>query len=460
MNPNLQTYFTNELQGITSGEELYNSLQTASPISIRINSNKIVSQFPFAQVNWCSQGYYLPQRPKFTLDPAFHAGAYYVQEASSMFLEQIVTPLATRPLKVLDLCAAPGGKSTQLISLLQRGSLLVANEVIQSRAHVLSENLIKWGKSNCIVTNNDPKDFGFLEGFFDIVVVDAPCSGEGMFRKDSQAINEWSEANVDLCSKRQTRILHDIWNSVAPGGTVIYSTCTFNQKENEDVVSAFLQQYDAKCEHIALKPEWNVVENKKNGAVCYRFFPHKVQGEGFCVSVITKADGKEFSPPRRTAQFNGIQIVEQKNRLHYSHLITDESIVYERQKGVMWSFAKNYRKFLLNMFAHCKIVHAGIPLVETIGHKLTPLPGLAFASSFNQTILPQYEVDLLTALRYFRKEALQLENLPSKGWIHLTYKGISIGFVKNIGNRANNPYPTAWAIKMNLQPELMWSIVD
>lgn len=460
MNMNLQTYFTNELQGITSGEELYNSLQTTSPTSIRVNPNKIACRLQLPQVAWCEQGYYLPQRPKFTLDPAFHAGAYYVQEASSMFLEHIVKPLATRPLKVLDLCAAPGGKSTQLISLMQRGSLLVANEVIQSRAHILSENVIKWGKSNCIVTNNDPKDFDFLEGFFDIVAVDAPCSGEGMFRKDPQAINEWGEANVDLCSKRQTRILHDIWDCVAPGGTLIYSTCTYNQKENEDVVAAFLQQTDAECAHIALQKEWNVVEHEKNGAVCYRFFPHKVQGEGFCVSVITKTGGKEFTPPRRTAQANGIQIIEQKNRLHYSNLIADESIVYERQKGVMWSFAKNYRKLLLDIYAHCKVVHAGIPLVETIGNKLNPLPGLAFASSFNQTILPKYEIDLPTALRYFKKEALVLENLPSKGWIHLTYNEISIGFVKNIGNRANNPYPAAWAIKMNLHPELMWSILE
>ena len=460
MNPNLQPYFTTELQGITSGEELFASLQTASPTSIRVNPNKITRALPLEQVAWCEQGYYLPQRPKFTLDPVFHAGAYYVQEASSMFLEQIVKPLATRPLKVLDLCAAPGGKSTQLISLMQRGSVLVANEVIQSRAQILSENLIKWGKSNCVVTNNDPKDFGFLEGFFDIVAVDAPCSGEGMFRKDPAAIGEWSEANVDLCSKRQTRILHDIWNCVAPGGTLIYSTCTFNQKENEDVVANFLQQTGAECKHIPLQKEWNVVEHEKNGAVCYRFFPHKLQGEGFCVSVIQKLAGKEFTAPRRAPQFHSIQIIEQKNRLHYSNLITDESIVYERGKGVMWSFSKNYRKFLLDMFVHCRIVHAGIPLVETIGHKLNPLPGLAFASSFNQTILPKYEVDLPTALRYFKKEALILENLPSKGWIHLVYKGISIGFVKNIGNRANNPYPAAWAIKMNLLGELMWSVVE
>lgn len=460
MNFNFQTYFTEALHGITSGAELYASLETASPTSIRSNSNKIPKALPLPQVAWCEQGYYLPQRPKFTLDPAFHAGAYYVQEASSMFLEQIVKPLATRPLKVLDLCAAPGGKSTHLISLMQRGSVLVANEVIQSRAQIVSENLIKWGKSNCVVTNNDPKDFGFLEGFFDIVVVDAPCSGEGMFRKDPQAKEEWSEANVELCSRRQTRILHDIWNSVAPGGTLIYSTCTFNTKENEEVVSQFLQQTDAVCKHIPLQLEWGVVEKQHKGAVCYRFFPHKVKGEGFCVSIIQKLSGEEFEAPRKQTPSKAITIVSEKNKLHYSNLISDESVVYERQPGIIWSFSKNYRKFLLDMFSHCKVIHAGIPLVESIGHKLNPLPGLAFASSFNQNILPQHEVDLPTAIRYFKKEALSIENLPSKGWIHLKYKNISIGFVKNIGNRANNPYPAAWAIKMNIQPDLLWSIVD
>ena len=207
---------------ITDSEALHSVITNSEiPVSIRVNPNKIQQTLPYEKVQWCSHGYYLPKRPIFTLDPLFHAGAYYVQEAASMFLEQIVAPYTYKPVKVFDVCAAPGGKSTHVISLLQRGSLLVANEVIRSRAHILSENIIKWGKSNCVVTNNDPKDFDFLSGFFDIVIVDAPCSGEGMFRKDVSTIQEWSPSHVDLCSKRQTRILHDVWNTLAPGGILI-----------------------------------------------------------------------------------------------------------------------------------------------------------------------------------------------------------------------------------------------
>ncbi|HON51648.1 MAG TPA: rRNA cytosine-C5-methyltransferase [Bacteroidales bacterium] len=445
---------------ITDSEALHSVITNSEiPVSIRVNPNKIQQTLPYEKVQWCSHGYYLPKRPIFTLDPLFHAGAYYVQEAASMFLEQIVAPYTYKPVKVFDVCAAPGGKSTHVISLLQRGSLLVANEVIRSRAHILSENIIKWGKSNCVVTNNDPKDFDFLSGFFDIVIVDAPCSGEGMFRKDVSTIQEWSPSHVDLCSKRQTRILHDVWNTLAPGGILIYSTCTFNEIENEDVVSDFIAQTGATCKQISFFQDWNITEHEKKGAVCYRFFPHKTKGEGFTISVICKHNGTEFEPPKRTPQAKNITIIPEKNRLHFSNLIQNyQSIVYERQKGIIWSFAKDYRKFLLDIYMHCNVIHAGIPLVHIQGHKLNPLPGLAFANSFNSSILPKLEVDLYTALRYFKKESLEISHM-SKGWIQLTYKGVSIGFVKNIGNRANNPYPQEWSIKMNVHQNQMWSIL-
>lgn len=446
---------------ITNASQLYHAiLHNPTPISLRCNPNKIDIPADIEKVPWSSYGMYLPKRPVFTLDPLFHAGAYYVQEASSMFLEQIVAPLAvSKPLKVLDVCAAPGGKSTHVISLLQRGSLLVANEVIRSRAHILSENIIKWGKSNCVVTNNDPKDFSFLPGFFDIVIVDAPCSGEGMFRKDPAAIEEWSPAHIDLCSKRQMRILTDIWDALVPGGTLIYSTCTFNEIENEKVVQAFIEQTGAICDSVQCLPEWNITEHVYKQAVCYRFFPHKTKGEGFCISVIKKQNGNSYVPPKRIPQAKNITIIPEKNRLHFSNLIQHhQSIVYERQKDILWSFSKDYRKFLLDIFLHCNVIHAGIPLVHIQGHKLNPMPGLAFANSFNASILPRLDVDLETALRYFKKEALVIEGM-SKGWIQLTYKGVSIGFVKNIGNRANNPYPQEWSIKMTLRKDDMWSIL-
>lgn len=452
--------FKNSIESIIETDDLIKSFNNSVPTSIRVNPNKIRFKLTHEPIQWTEFGYYLPSRPVFTLDPVFHAGAYYIQEASSMFLEKIILPLATKPLKVLDLCAAPGGKSTHIISLMQRGSLLIANEVIRSRAQILSENLIKWGKSNCIVTNNDPKDFSFLKGFFDIIVVDAPCSGEGMFRKDSNAMNEWSPANVDLCSKRQKRILYDIWDSLAPGGTLIYSTCTFNELENEDVISDFITEKKAVCKKVDISNQIGIVEREKNGAVCYRFFQHKIKGEGFSVSVIQKRDGEEYIPPKRPPQTKEISIILEKNRLHFSNLIVNhQSIVYERQKDIMWAFSKDYRKLLLDVFIHCNVIHAGIPLVQLQGHKLNPLPGLAFANSFNQSILTKKEVDLETAIRYFKKEPLYLPDMP-KGWIHLVYRGVSIGFVKNIGNRANNPYPTEWAIKMNIDVKKIWSIIN
>src|SRR5579859_2899526 len=206
-----------------------------APTSIRINSHKSNSK-NHERIPWTDFGYYLEQRPSFTLDPVFHGGAYYVQEASSMFLEQAVkqTVDLSQALQVLDLCAAPGGKSTHLLSLLNDQSLLVSNETIRSRATVLAENMQKWGHDNVVVTNNDPDDFRPLEGFFDLIVVDAPCSGEGLFRKDASAASEWSEEQVDLCALRQRRILNQVWPSLKANGILVYCTCTYNEKENEE----------------------------------------------------------------------------------------------------------------------------------------------------------------------------------------------------------------------------------
>src|SRR5436190_23182745 len=189
-------------------------------------------------IPWCEHGYYLKERPSFTFDPLFHAGCYYVQEASSMFLEQALkqTVDLSKPLRVLDLCAAPGGKSTHIQSLISPGSLLVSNEVIKSRCNILKDNIIKWGCNNVVVTNNDPKDFARLENYFDVIVVDAPCSGSGLFRRDEEAIGEWSENNVQLCSQRQQRIIADVWPALKKEGILIYSTCSYSKDEDENII--------------------------------------------------------------------------------------------------------------------------------------------------------------------------------------------------------------------------------
>ena len=238
--------FTERMQQLLGNESetFFQALVSESPTSIRLNPEKTVNtDLPFSellsrQVPWCSNGYYLKERPSFTSDPLLHGGAYYVQEASSMFLQVVLQQITEdTPLRVLDLCAAPGGKSTLLANNLPKDSLLVSNEVIKSRASILKENIIKWGYDHIVVTNSDPNRFTGMKGAFDMILVDAPCSGEGMFRKDEKAITEWSENNLRLCEERQKRILSDVWDALAPGGYLVYSTCTYNPGENEDILN-------------------------------------------------------------------------------------------------------------------------------------------------------------------------------------------------------------------------------
>ena len=271
-------------------------MQADVPVSIRINEKKgtpaPVTDIPDNRVAWCDTGYYLPERLSFTFDPLFHAGAYYVQEASSMFLEQAVRSHVKTPVRCLDLCAAPGGKSTHLAACLPEGSLLVSNEVIRSRSHILAENIAKWGNPNCIVTNNDPKEIGCLTHFFDVIIADVPCSGEGMFRKDTDSTGEWSIANVELCAGRGRRIIHDVWNALKPGGLLIYSTCTYNTEEDEENIHYITEELGAEALPIPIKDEWQITGPLKYNHPVYRFFPHKTKGEGFFLAALRKADGE------------------------------------------------------------------------------------------------------------------------------------------------------------------------
>ena len=238
------------------------------------------------KVPWTEYGYYLTTRPSFTFDPLFHAGCYYVQEASSMFLEQALkqTVDLSQPLKVLDLCAAPGGKSTHILSLISKDSLLVSNEVIRSRANILNDNVIKWGCSNVVVTNNDPRDFQRLENYFDVIVIDAPCSGSGLFRREPEAIEEWSEQNVALCSQRQQRIVADVLPALKNGGVLIYSTCSYSIEEDEKICEWLIDELIINNEELIINPDWNIVPSGAG----YRFWPDQVKGEGFFIACFRK----------------------------------------------------------------------------------------------------------------------------------------------------------------------------
>ncbi|MBQ8737280.1 MAG: RsmB/NOP family class I SAM-dependent RNA methyltransferase, partial [Bacteroidaceae bacterium] len=260
------------LLGDKTYSEFEQSFSEIPPVSIRYNPNKWQKEKNGVKVPWCESGYYLPSRPTFTFDPSFHAGTYYVQEASSMFLEQFLNTYIKHPVVALDLCAAPGGKSTLTISKLPAGSVLVANEIIKLRSQKLAENIIKWGNPNVIVTNNQASDFSYLNEFFDLIICDVPCSGEGMFRKDAQAIEEWSSNNVDICQNRQREIINDIWRSLKPGGLLVYSTCTYNTLENEENIEWIVKTFGAEVLPCSPVEKWNITGNMcGTGHEVYRF---------------------------------------------------------------------------------------------------------------------------------------------------------------------------------------------
>src|SRR5436190_6299562 len=274
------------LQGIEGFDrDAFESVHAKSEqvTSIRINPSKDfefrISNFETVPVPWCQYGYYLKERPSFTFDPLFHAGCYYVQEASSMFLEQALqqTIDLSKAVTILDLSAAPGGKSTHIQSLISKDSLLVSNEVIRSRANILRDNVIKWGSNNVAVTSNDPKSFVRLRNYFDAVVVDATCSGSGLFRRDEQAIDQWSENNVQLCSQRQQRILADVWPALKKDGILIYSTCSYSNEENESILDWMMNEFGVESCELIVDEKWNIDKVRSAmGAVGYRFWPYKM----------------------------------------------------------------------------------------------------------------------------------------------------------------------------------------
>lgn len=438
-----------------TGQELLEALNNDTYTSVRLNPAKPFIKLSNNQIPWTSNGYFLPERPQFTLDALLHAGVYYVQESSSMFIEHILKSLELnkQPLHFLDLCAAPGGKSTLLSSCIHPQSVLVANEVIKSRSNILAENLQKWGNPNIIVTNNDARDFLNQPFQFDCIVVDAPCSGEGMFRKDHNARNEWSADNVELCAQRQQRILHDIWDSLKPGGVLIYSTCTFNTKENEAVVSAISEDYDVSCLNVPIDDFPEIERTCIDEAITYRFLPHKVKGEGFAVSIIKKHSGKELKPKRKKKGNQKTERVSADIVKHCEKLVSGDSFEYVfGAKDTIYALSKELKP-VYESLSGLRQVYAGIPLGSFKKKKIVPHPSFAFSSAINKEVFPIYKTDKLTSLKYFKKESLILPD-AEKGWLLLEYAGVTYGVVNNLGNRANNPYPQEWKIKMNIPDEL------
>ena len=392
--PILFTEYTRQLMGEERFERYLQSFEEDAPVSIRMNPKKRFEVREGEQVPWCRDGYYLKLRPNFTFDPLFHAGCYYVQEAASMFLDEVLRQTLTSnfiPHTSLDLCAAPGGKSTLLRAALPEDCVLYSNEPIRNRASILLENVTKWGYRNHFVTNAYPKDYRKAKMKFDVILCDVPCSGEGMFRKDEATIREWSPQNVEKCWQLQRDIVSDAWTCLNDGGLLIYSTCTFNTKENEENIRWMLNEFDdAKVVPIDIKPEWNITGSLLEGFTepVYRFIPGITRSEGLFVCAIRKDTG----------------------RTDYSH-----------------AGNKTFPRWEQN--------------IPTLGTNNQPEAQSSVDLTYQQ------------AIAYLRGEALVLPDDTPRGIVEVCFMGMPLGQVKNIGSRANNLYPKPWRIKTTYIPQ-------
>jgi len=403
------------------GDELFNrfldALDKEPPVSIRLNPLKLTGIEGGEQVPWCQYGFYLESRPQFTLDPRLHQGAYYVQEASSMFVHHVLSQWVTSAVTMLDLCAAPGGKTTCAIAALPRGSMIYANEPIHKRAQVLSENIQKWLSdtnekdlaTRVVTTNSYPKDYSKSNITFDVILCDVPCSGEGMFRKDPNAIKEWSTAKVRQCQQLQQSIVEDAWRCLRPGGLLIYSTCTLNTIENEQNIQWILDNFNCEVLPVSTSPEWHITGSLLKGFdhPVYRFIPGTSRGEGLFMAAIRK--GQEEGGKR---------------------------------------IDKRSKKSNLLPPAPCPLPPA-LNILEP-----TFLNDLHEAST-----APRAELTYDQAISYLRREAITLPPDTPRGIVVLTYRDAPLGLAKNIGNRANNLYPKEWRIKTTHIPTIKYSAI-
>lgn len=427
---------------------LLKALSEPSPNSIRINTSKWNKRPAHSEiVPWCNDGYYLESRPSYTLDPLFHSGCYYPQEASGMFLGSVVNQVnsTNENLRVLDLCAAPGGKSTHLAGLIGKNSLLISNDAIRSRASILAETLTKWGSGNVLVTQNDPAAFGKLPGYFDIIVVDAPCSGEGMFRTGI-AVSEWSVANTIHCVARQKRILMDVWPALKGNGILVYSTCTFNPGENEENIKWLTGRKDAVSLELDISGLIGISQIDFEGIRGYGFYPDKIKGEGFFISALRKTENQEE-----------IRVRSQK-RADLKPLKSDLSIAGKwtsfpmdflfKLKEDLYSAPCNMEEFLF-LFSNLRIVKAGTKIMTNKNNSFLPSHEIALSTSLKTDAFPVNEMNLADVLAFMRRDSFSLKN-GDKGWNILKYNGVNIGFVNNLGNRLNNYFPLDWRIRMDL----------
>ena len=440
-------------------EQFQESMLESAPVSIFLNTYKPVElEWNTEPMPWNSQGRYLTMRPVFTLDPAHHAGAYYVQEASSMFLGFVLKQLEICPnTLVLDLCAAPGGKTFQLQSVLGFDATIVSNEVIRGRVNILRENITRWGAGNMVVSNNDPSAFQSLNGLFDLVLVDAPCSGEGLFRKDITAREKWSMDSVIHCASRQRRILADSIGLVKENGYLIYSTCTYSPEENEENLRWICENSEFQSLQIQLDSSWGVEEKvhrfQGKPAYTYHFLPHRLRGEGFFIAVLKCI--KPDPDRKRGAVFKKSPYAELGKKLIpcvSSWLEHPEAFNFLVRNDKVYAFPAVSLPVVKALFYHLNIVTAGIPMGKIIQGVLIPDHALALSIHLANSV-DRLEVDRPSALRFLKKMDFPIDKNHRKGWTLITFKGLALGWVKILDKRINNYYPKSLMIRMEL-PEL------
>lgn len=465
--------YTRQLMGPSLYEKLIEGLQQDASASIRLNPFKQLetTQKPdhnaaihsASPVPWCENGLILPTRPNFTFDPLLHAGLYYVQESSSMFISEVLRQLVHEPVAMLDLCAAPGGKTTATRAALPSGSLLFTNEPMKLRANILSENIQKFGHSDVIVTNNYPKDYRKAGQLFDVILADVPCSGEGMFRKDPNAISEWNPQNVEKCTALQRSIIEDIWPCLREGGLLIYSTCTFNAHENEENVEWIAQNLGADFVKIEIKEQWNITGSLVNNHPVYRFIPGLTAGEGLFMAVLrkhgdsanvmseacasaTKETARKRHKGKERQATPSADIAKTATWLQGDFTIIEE-------KGSIRAIPTWWTSVYNRIKSSLYVIHAGITIGNIKGRDVVPDTSLALSTSLNTAAFPSAELSYTDALNYLRKEAITINSNVPTGLVIVTYRNQPLGFVKNIGNRANNLYPQEWKIKTSHLPD-------
>ena len=447
---NLPEAFIEQLRDLLPDEweALTSAITTTEPsVAVRVNEARGASvPDGVRRVPWFEQGLYLADRPVFTFDTDWHAGRYYVQDASSMFIAHVIKHLVHEPVRYLDLCAAPGGKTTAAIQALPSPSLVVANEIVPPRAHVLADNVIRWGNPRCVVTSNAPAQFSKLTHFFDVIAADVPCSGEGMMRKDDEAVAQWSPTLVAQCAQRQREILTDAWQALRPGGLLIYSTCTYNRQENEDMADFIVNELGATSLEIPIEPSWNIHSAIGSDCHCYRFMPHRVDGEGLFMAAFRKEGNGTRQMPRIKEK-----TIKKVDETVKKWLSSPDGFIMDQQGDLFIAVPQDIRSEVATLRATLNVLHAGVEMATLMGRKTVPHHALAMSLARSADAFPMCEVDYPSALRYLRGESISI-NGP-RGYVLVAHEGAVLGFANNLGNRANNLYSKSLRILSTHLPD-------